>query len=230
MSVDTGVVNKPKGRISGIMILIIKAKKLFPLLFLVFGLLFLMTSCVIKKLPSIEDGGLISKKPCGAPCFLGITPGITTKPQIIELLYEKNLYDFCKFDESVYAGEEMTIVCSSFNINYGYKTNIVTMVGFNPSQKISVEQIVSVYGLPDAVIVVSPNVGMEGNPGPKMFMSLFFDSLHANIRLPVEEATKYTISSDIQIDRVTYFDQNSYMEFRILAAPWEGFGVYSPTH
>ena len=97
--------------------------------FPVLGLLFLITSCSIQNLLSIEDGGLISKNPCGAPCFLGVTPGITTKPQIIEILHERNLYDLCKFDEYVYAEEEMTIECTSFNINYGYRSNIVTLVG-----------------------------------------------------------------------------------------------------
>jgi hypothetical protein len=207
---------------------IIKSKNKPLPFFLVLGLSFLITSCIIKNLPGIEDGGLITKKPCGAPCFLGITPGITTKSQTIEILRERNLYDLCKFGNSVNVGD-MTIDCASFNIYYSYETNIVTMVGFRPSQKVSVEQIVSVYGNPDAVIVVSPNVSVEGNPEARMSMVLLYDGFHAWIRLPLEEAAKYTISTDTQIDRVSYFDQDSYVESRKLAVPWNGFGIYNPT-
>ncbi len=211
------------------MVPIIVSKNKTLLFFLILSLSFLMTSCVIKNIPNIEDGGLITKRPCGAPCFLGITPGITTKSQTIEILHKRDLYDLCVFDGSTNGAGETIISCNSFNIYYSYVTNTVTVVGFKPSQILSVKQIISVYGYPDAVIVNNLNVSVEGDLKPRILMSLYFDTIRAAINLPVEEVTKYAISTNTQIDRVTYFDQDSYMKSRIFATTWNGFGIYDLT-
>src|SRR5690349_12886883 len=47
-----------------------------------------LSADILPSLPSFDigDGGFLSEKPCGPPCFMGIIPGQTKKDEVIQFL------------------------------------------------------------------------------------------------------------------------------------------------
>jgi len=61
----------------------------------------------------IGDGGLISGKPCSAPCFLNIIPGMTLEKESLNILGTLGNIDNCDRWDAVKNGIEKGIGCDN---------------------------------------------------------------------------------------------------------------------
>ena len=190
-------------------------------------LLLFMNGCTpsdTKVVPKIADGGLLSEQPCGPPCMWNITPGKTSKQEAIDVLIQKGIYNDCQFFDNSSESGGRGIVCSPYIIVIlNENEDIVSGIGFRPSQKITVEEIVSKYGDPSSV-----QVSMQGIPEGELHatMMLFYDEMRINIVLPEQDFGPYVINGDLPVENVGYSDQASYKPFRQYSQIWHGYGDY----
>ncbi len=203
-------------------------RKIIAILFLIFPIA--ITACVPKL--DIEDGGIISDKSCGPPCFWSITPAISTKKQVFEMLQKKNILDKCHITDDVTNTEgksNTTIDCDAFYISINNDTNLVMDISFTPSQTVTLQQIISIYGEPSSVTTSNEQPYASK---PKMSMALYYDNLRMILNLPVQQdmntyTVTYTVSANSQIEGIGYYDT---YEYNIIPAKnrtnWHGFGKY----
>ncbi len=181
--------------------------------------------------PDIKDGGFLSGEPCGPPCFLSIVPGVTRETQAVKILAEKGLYQNCfSYNNEAESGLR-GISCSFVGIAYYRGTDVIGSVSFNPSRNLTVEDVVTKYGNPDAVVV-----GTMGTPEeqPHTMMALHYESMHANIGLGEQEGLKFNIASTTPIETIGYSDSgwpspSEYESANKLSSPWSGYGEYHET-
>jgi hypothetical protein len=186
-------------------------------------LLFLISGCVGSNKKSLEigDGGLLSGNPCSAPCFLGIYPGITTEEQALTIFSSKLDVKNCDRWDTRNSGGDRGIRCSSIGVTFNDQ-NFVNVVGFSPSQNISLSNVIRKYGNPDGVFVSAS--GIEGTP--PIIALIYFDSLNMIIHLPEQDSSLYNLQPDIQIESIVYLDRSDYLFDKRSAKQWKGFGNY----
>lgn len=171
----------------------------------------------------IKDGGFLSNDPCGPPCFLGISPNRTRAPEVTEILNAKKMLQECQpyNNESASGSRGFSCVTIGIGIRFQKGTDIVGMVGFQPSDKITVGKIIAKYGNPDTV-----SVGNEGIPEhPTVGMSLFYSDIQTVIGLVVQQGTLYNLDASTQAQAINYFDILSFSEQR-RSGHWRGYGIY----
>ena len=192
--------------------------------------IFLLSSCsrteVVETppIPIIRDGGALSGDPCGAPCFWEITPGITTKDQVIAILKDRGVYQDCEFFDYSQRGGDYGIDCQpGISISFKQNTEIVIHLGFEPDQNIMISEIIAKYGNPDGVLVVPQ--GIPEAP-PHVSMIIYFDKINTSIILPGQDSAVYELSPRSHITLIGYFVQTEYESNRRDAASWHGYGTY----
>ncbi len=169
---------------------------------------------------SIGDGGLLSGKPCAAPCFFGITPGETSKDQVASLLQEQGFHGCSGYSiNNVDCVERVKIIFTP-------STGIVNLLGYILDRTISVQEIISKYGRPDSVHVIGSGIP----EAPATTVVLYFDKINTDIRLPEVTGVNYPVASTTKIDLVTYQDNMGYAELKdsTFSQPWKGYGIYEP--
>jgi hypothetical protein len=105
-------------------------------------LLFLSSACGDSNNKALEigDGGLLSGKPCSAPCFWGIIPGSTTQKQALSILSSKLNINNCDSWDTRNSGGTRGIQCSNIGIDFDGQ-NLVNGVGFSPTQKLTINDV-----------------------------------------------------------------------------------------
>lgn len=169
---------------------------------------------------SIGDGGLISGKPCNAPCFYGVILGETSRDSIIPILEE---HGFHKCGQDL----EGNVRCAErILISFSQTTSIVNGIGYYLEKKVSVEEIIDKFGSPDTIVVVPGGIPES----PATTVLLLYDELKMRLRLPEIESVDYHISETTEIELVNYFDDTAYAEQQenIFSQGWQGYGVYEP--
>src|SRR6202142_3721933 len=105
--------------------------------------------------PQIGDGGLLSGKICGPPCFIGVIPGVTTKNDAITLLQSRGLFQDCTEIDTTKEGGGHEIICthptSALAVSIANNGDLVSGISFPPSVEITVAQIIGKYGQPTVV-------------------------------------------------------------------------------
>jgi hypothetical protein len=190
--------------------------------------LLLLTSCDYTFLRNrISDGGILSGKPCPAPCFWEIRPGETTKAQAIEILRGKGAISYHQTNKFVFYGDA---------ILFEYDSNvIVNRIGFVPNTAITVQALIAKYGNPDAVAVTyDPSSTPEHDT---IFAGLYYDSLHTSVNLDKLYDTWppiYHVSQETRITFVTYFSDSYYETWKASEidhiSKWNGYGAYEDSH
>ncbi|KXK15370.1 MAG: hypothetical protein UZ14_CFX002000390 [Chloroflexi bacterium OLB14] len=167
----------------------------------------------------IGDAGLVSGKPCFAPCFFGIFAGQTSINQAFDFL-EANGDLFCVFDN------ETDIVCDNIIVTANPSTSLVESLGFSLDKMISVESIISVYGEPNYIKIQRTSIP----EAPKSFSILMFDEVKMVIWLPEISGEQYPILHSTSPELIMYFDDTNYVITKDLYAPspWNGYGIYEP--
>lgn len=175
----------------------------------------------VKKLIDIGDGGVISGTPCSPPCFQDITPGITTEEQAFEILSSLVDIKTCDQWEKNESGRNRGIRCSNIGMIFN-DLGIVNGISFEPSESITVDEIIKKQGDPDAVN--TSLLGVENQP--PVAMMLYFDNKYMVIYLPEQDSKTYNLESITPVRSIAYFDQNTYKKASIMYLSWKGYGEY----
>lgn len=171
-------------------------------------------------LHDIEDGGILSGKPCSPPCFWGIDPGVTTKGEATEILQRQGASS---------PQQEGNIVSYGNSAAFQYDENdLVDRVAFAPSSVITVGEILAKYGIPDAVEVTHD---IASTPEHNYFdMQLYYDDLHTHFVLEQQEVwPAYVLSQDTSIAKSIYFAEKAYDAAKKASehlSAWKGYGSY----
>ncbi len=173
----------------------------------------------------VGDGGLLSNIPCGPPCFWNIIPGITTKDQALGILREKGIFQQCKYFDTSNEGGTRGYSCNAAVLILLEKQDIVSGIGFTPSEKITVSEVYRKFGAPDGVSVVG--LGLPESK-PRSSMTLYYDRWFVKLNLPEQASNAYDLASNIKVESISYFDKLSYETIRQYASGWAGFGTYHP--
>ena len=175
-------------------------------------------------IPEIGDGGFLSQEPCGPPCFWNIVPNITTKDEAIEVLKSKGLFERCEFiDNTAYAGTRGIVCRPIVLVELRDDTDIVSGIGFRPSEAITVEDMIEKYGEPDAVLVSTIGIP-EGQY--QIGMNLYYDKFYGDIRLNEQDGGTFTLTPSTIIVNIGYADEAWYSEVRNRLQQWKGYGEY----
>jgi hypothetical protein len=186
--------------------------------------LLVLTSCDYTLLGDrIGEGGLLSGKPCPAPCFWEIRPGVTTIVQAMEILRGKGRFSYHQTNKFVFYGDTILFEYDS--------SGIVNRIGFVPNIAINVQTLIAKYGNPDAVAVIyDPSSTPEHDT---IFAGLYFDRLHTSVNLVKVYNTWppfYHVSQDTRITFVTYFSESYYETWKASeldhVSKWTGYGTY----
>lgn len=174
---------------------------------------------------SIDDGGFLTGDPCGPPCFWNIVPGVTTEADAFQKLESRGVnFDLCRRWQRNDL-KEHGIECGAFRIIFD-DTRIVTGIGFQPSRVITVEDVISKYGEPDAVSVYV--LGVSDELPLELGVSLYYDSIYTALSLPCQEDVA-EVNSGTEVENIAYFTWKSYAMSKGFEQPWHGYGVYEST-
>jgi len=188
-----------------------------------FIILCLLSACSSgnKSQVIIGDGGLLSGKPCFAPCFWNISPGITTEKKALQILSQKfNITDCDSWDMDE-SGRDKGIRCVNV-VGMTFKDNIVDVVSFRPSDEVTLGEVIDIYGAPDGIFVAS--LGISGQP--PIAMMLYFDTVNMVIHLPEQDSRIYSLQSDTLVESVVYMSKPQYLSTKNLRQEWTGYGGY----
>jgi hypothetical protein len=200
---------------------------------------FLLSSCnsipIINMTPTngtelhIDDGGFLSGEPCGPPCFWGITPGVTTDSEMLNI-FEQNGVDAAKCERYKRQNPDLLVIqCGPMDLGYIigitiYPSGIVNQIGFQLEKPITLGDVIAKYGDPSAISVVNQN----SPPLPKdLGIILYFDEIQTRLDL-LDQEEKAVLTADLRITGVLYLDKQEYLETRKYGHPWHGFGEYLP--
>jgi hypothetical protein len=170
----------------------------------------------------IGDGGLISGKPCSAPCFLNIIPGMTLEKESLNILGTLGNIDNCDRWDAVKNGIEKGIGCDNVWI-YFNDEDIVSELSIKSSQRITVQQILDRYGDPDAVYVSAEGISLKG---PEK-MDLIYSRYNLVVGLAPQNNKYYDVSPTTTTQRVLYSDRKEFSRFiGSFNQFWHGYGKY----
>lgn len=172
----------------------------------------------------LQDGGFLSDKPCAPPCFLNITPGITTEDEARETLRSIGLLEMCKtFNNESESGGRGIICTPDLVISFQEGADVVESVGFKPVSSIAMKDVITKYGDPSAVLVTLKSLPEEDQ---RTVMMLYYDELKVTLVLTEQKSGIYDVSADLQVVNIGYFDELSYKMTRGYSSDWVGYGSY----
>jgi hypothetical protein len=194
--------------------------------------LLLLSGCVVvpflnHKISEIKDGGFLSSIPCGAPCFYGLYPGLSTDIEAVNAISVNNdVFNSCEqYDDRVKGGNR-GYICNN-NIGVVYSDDLVGGVSFQPSSKITVNQAIEKYGSPD--LVDSMIVSLPDKPFRSGTL-LYFYKINTVLKLEEQSGTEMKIDPDTNIFEVIYWSKGLFSSRKNLSTstgvPWHGFGTY----
>jgi hypothetical protein len=183
----------------------------------------------VVEMPSIGDGGLLSGEPCASPCFFEIRIGETPLQQVIPTLEHYGVSPCVQYDETnvpcgigFFANAWLTIDSS---------TSIVNGIGYDPSIRISVKDIIEKYDTPNSVQVELDNAGTPELP--TLRISLLWDALKMAVDLPENsdgEWEFYVIENTTEVWWINFSNDAYYFGLTTneYPQPWKGYGTYEP--
>ena len=193
----------------------------------------LLAGCIFmppfKSVSSVKDGGFISLKPCGPPCFFGITPGITSTSQFNTIMNSNNsVFSHCKTIDNPYIGKNHHGINCDNGIAMSFTDQRVDGLGFIPTTPIKLGEVIELYGYPDLVDTMV--VSLPDKPFESSF-TLYYDQIRVILGSEDQAGIEYTVASDTIINDIAYYTQSKYQSFRTFVGTqgtlWKGFGSYS---
>jgi hypothetical protein len=171
----------------------------------------------------IGDGGFLSKHPCGPPCFMGITPGISTKDEVLEFLKTRIELSSCDIWDTRNIGGTDGVSCELFAFTFD-NANIVSSIGFAADKELYINEVIEVYGNPDSLFVVWE----QDDTGDivSVQMNLYYDSIYTRLDLIEQQSASYKATPDVIVKSISFLDYPTYERYKEGAKPWEGFGEY----
>ncbi len=173
------------------------------------------------------DFGILSQQPCTAPCFQGITPGITSAQDAFLILREIGP---CTSgggfgDPDLFCGSGPGEISVYVYRRSKETKSVVDSIILEPPVRLTVGDFIAQYGPPDAA-----QAATEGADMPPWFLdSIYYDRSRVTLHLP--RGALKDLTPQTEIYDVTYWSADSYQQARDAAedaAPWSGYGSYMP--
>ncbi len=177
---------------------------------------------------TIGDGGFLSEEPCGPPCFLSMTPDVTSYEEAVQILKDYQYYDnFCR---ELDIGGSWLISCedkydSSFLLEVDNNKAYVIEIGFAPQTEITMQEVVERYGEPSDVIVTVQ--GYEESIR-KSSMRIYYADLQLGLWPGYQDGNLYTIQPATIIEWVLYYGAHDESTFLDDKRDWTGYDTYGP--
>ncbi len=181
------------------------------------------TPTAVYPFNEIGDGGFLSKQPCGPPCFMGITPDITVKADVINYLEQKVDINLCKTWNRQADGGDQGITCNPISVTF-QDNDVVDTIWFTPSTNMSMEDVLKIHGNPSTVTVSSD--GDEDGNILSVDMKLYYDQLKAVVALKTQKNTIFEVKETTSIMGISYYSDINYFDNLIFNEPWHGLGEY----
>ncbi len=183
-----------------------------------------------KSTPDLfTDGGLISQTPCGPPCFYGIVPGETTEQEAIAIIDQNRSFHPCDIRRNPEDSDPDRYTLDCLYVEVGFNDGIVVGIVFFPRTRITVRELIKLFGNPDAVMV---RVFGLPDQDTNAYMDLFYDDIFLTISLADQyNQNQYSVDEGTPVGIVGYDTKDGYEELR--APPfytnWIGYGEYTDT-
>jgi len=173
----------------------------------------------------IGDGGFISEKPCGSPCFMGIVSGQTQKNAVILFLQEKKLQN-CVVHERKDNGGPLNIICDPYLVFVFSDLDIVDQIAFTPSKNIAADEVMAKYGEPNR-FSIDPHEDDLGNT-VSVSLLVLYDKGNIAVNFLDQKGSVFNVTENTQVEVVGYYDQPSYKGYleKHRTDPWVGYGEY----
>ncbi|MBV6396866.1 MAG: hypothetical protein HFACDABA_02468 [Anaerolineales bacterium] len=166
----------------------------------------------------------LSVETCAAPCFLEITPGVTSESEARVIISNSKILSNCT--EIRAAGNGISgIRCDG--IGFLFREKAVLAISVTP-RNTTAEDIIQKYGIPDKV-----NVILSPLPDSPIRSSVVF--LYNQLRLQINfveiDGPEYLIAPNTLVLRITFNDVNEQELVNgsgdgISTGVWKGYGVY----
>jgi hypothetical protein len=166
---------------------------------------------------NIGDGGLISQKPCGPPCYQGINLGMNVN-EAAYIIQRSTLDNVCSIYQS-------NINCGLIrsSISFDSTNTTVNLIIVHP-ETITASDIIDKYGSPNWFDVesVTDELGHSTN---SYLMKLYYDDLKMIVELESQDRSNYyTLIPDTKVVTVVY--QEVWWQDDYLPHDWHGYGTY----
>jgi hypothetical protein len=174
--------------------------------------------------PAIGDGGLLSGRPCAAPCFFGIRPGSTTLEDAQKALTDAGVCAALNSFDNISQGGTKGFTCGVYiTVAVSREQENVEALGYSPSIPLTVRMLVDGLGPPDALRVIPSGLPEH----QRATMLVYYDQSYTRILLPEETGVVYHLEEDTPVERVVYLEKTSFDRNRADASEWAGFGEYA---
>ena len=171
------------------------------------------------------DGGLLTKDPCGPPCFLGIVPDVTTYDETVQILTDYQYCDACEEWDTYEDTGTLGIRCSqTFSFYFDPDKSHVYEVVFIPQQEITVQDLIDEFGEPAYLNVIV--LGYEESIR-ETTTRLYYPDLRMAIWLKDQKGSSYVLEPTTKIRNVKYLggdlDESIYKPSK---QDWQGYIEY----
>lgn len=173
----------------------------------------------------IGDGGLLTKDPCGPPCFLGVVPDVTTYDETVQILTDYQYWDDCKEWDTYEDTGTLGIRCSeTFTFEFDQDKSHVIFVVYGPQQEITVQDLIDEFGEPaylNVIVTGYEELTWEAS------MRMYYPDFKMAIWLEDQKGGSYLLEPTTKIDNVRYLggDLDDSI-FRPHKQDWQGYIEY----
>jgi hypothetical protein len=176
----------------------------------------------------IWEGGFRSGIPCAPSCILGITPGITTEEEAIDLLQKHDVSEWCETYDYEFQGGGRGVDCGDFfSFDYRPDSEVIESVVITPLGPYIMEEVIATYGSPEFVDVYL--ISLPEYP-PKIQMTIYYPTFLGMMLLPEQEGVDYLVETDTPIEAVFLYEKSYFQEVHSSAVQdWHGYGKYPYT-
>jgi hypothetical protein len=199
--------------------------RFFPSMMKMSFLLMLLSACILSK-TDIGDGGFISEKPCSPPCFIGLTPGLSSEAETRQVLEDEGILDECQTYNNELESGSRGIRCNLIiNISFRKGQDHIEGIGFRPVEEITLNEVISTYGDPNGVLLITGGTSQE-HP-PLTVMLLYYDAIQTRLILPQQDGEIYHVEESTPILDVVYFESSVYQSLKNFPLQkWNNYGFY----
>jgi len=183
----------------------------------------LLGSCSRPTPTDFGDGGILSAKPCGPPCFWNVIAGQTREAEARQIFTDVlKLNDCHEFDNEATSGLRGVSCNFLVGINFRRGSDIVAGISYKPPESLTLQDVISHHGQPDTVDIVASGLPEH----PRTVMTLHFDHIRTSLILVEQEGYLFTVTPSTSISSVGYADDETYAVMRAGALSWHGYDTY----
>lgn len=182
----------------------------------------LLVGCsAFNKSTQTKNIDLLSDQTCEAPCFLGITPGVTSESEARTVIYNSDrLLNCADYDNTEQSGAKW-IRCDA--IAFVFLDNGVVWISITPLN-LTVEQVIQKYGIPDALSVLLVSRPDEPYRSEAVFR---YDQFRLQVNLIEAMGNRYEITPNTQVKSITFLNENEQDLLKnTILDNWKGYGLY----